>query len=168
MKSNHLKQRQSEESRNFDEMKKLPPALRDYYSNQSNKFDKLYNNRPTDSFLQRFRTAKYNIKDRTYGGPNEDIANIFFNILNDKEVQELIDDMIFNRKWIFHPIRRFENWSTIANKFYNDENLYWLLIIFNRIVDPFKALLDFNMVRVPNIDFLHRMPYRIRFDYSRV
>ena len=109
---------------------------------------------------------KYPVIDRDYGSPNEDLCNIFFNIIADKETQELIDQMIFDRKWIFHPVRKFDKWHTISRRYYGDENLFWIILVFNRITDPFVALTDFNIIRIPNLDFLYNMPYRTEFEFT--
>ena len=166
MATKNSKLKRTKETRNFDDLRQLPVALREFYSSQKGKFDALYDNRQTSAFLQRFKTIKYSISDREYGSPNENICNIFFNIINDKEVQELIDQMTFDRQWVFHPVRAFDKWNTIAEQYYESEELYWIILVFNRITDPFTALTDFNIVRIPNIDFLYRMPYRTEFEFT--
>lgn len=158
--------RRTQETRNFDDLRQLPLSLRKFFSSKKGNFDKLYDNRKTSDWLQRFMVSKYPILDRDYGSPNEDICNIFFNVINDKETQDLIDQMTFDREWVFHPIRKFDKWNTISKYYYNDENLFWIIIVFNRIADPFTALTDFNIVRIPNISFLYRMPYRTEFDFN--
>jgi len=110
--------KKTEESRNYDDLRKLPLALREFYGFSKAQFDHLYDNRRTIDWLQRFKTVKYPVLDRDYGSPNENMCNIFFNIINDKEVQELIDRMTFDRQWFFHPIRKFDKWHTIAQKHY--------------------------------------------------
>lgn len=155
-------------SRDIDDMRQYPLAIRQYLKNQKTKFDGLYDNRQTDTYLQRFRTCKYPVQDRQFGSPNEDICNIFLNIFHEKEVQKLIDDYTFERRWVYHPVRQFEKWHTVSNLYYNDEDYFWMLLIFNRIVDPFTALEDFNMIRVPNFSFLNDLPYNISFDYTSV
>lgn len=158
----------TEQVRNIDELRQFPLAIREYLKNKKTPFDKLYSERTTDSFLQRFKTTKYPVVDRSFGSPNEDICNVFLNLLNNKEVNTLIDEYTFNRQWIYHPVRKFEKWHTIANLYYNDETKFWLLLVFNKIVDPFTALEDFNIIRVPEIEFLYDMPYSVRFDYTSV
>lgn len=154
------------DARDIEEMRQFPLAIRDYLKNKKTNFDNLYDNRRTDEFLQRFKSCKYPIRDRSFGSPNEDICNIFLNIFNDKEVSKLIDQYTFDRKWIYHPVRKFEKWHTISKQYYNDESKFWLILIFNRIVDPFTALQDFNIVRIPEADFLQDIPYRVTFDYA--
>jgi len=158
--------KRTKETRNFDDLRQLPVSLREFYSSKSGKFDRLYDNRRTSDFLQRFKTMKYPILDRDYGSPNGDMCNIFFNIICDREVQDLIDQMTFDRKWIYHPVRKFDMWHTISLKYYNTEDLFWIILTFNRITDPFTALTDFNIVRIPNIEFLYRMPYRTDFEFT--
>jgi hypothetical protein len=155
-------------SRDIDDMRQYPLAIRQYLKNQKTKMDGLYDNRQTDTFLQRFRTVKYPVQDRQFGSPNEDICNIYLNMFHEKEVQQLIDDYTFDRRWIYHPVRKFEKWHTISNLYYNGEEYFWVLLIFNRIVNPFTALQDFNMIRVPNFTFLYDLPYNISFDYTAV
>jgi len=155
----------TETSRAYDDLRQYPLSIRGYLKNRAI-FDRPYDNRKTDSFLQRFRSTKYPVSDRSFGSPNEDVCNIFINILNDKKVNQLIDDYIFERKWVYHPVRQFEKWHTIARNFYGDESLFWIIIVFNRVVDPFQGLKDFNMVRIPDSQFLQDMPYSVYFDYT--
>jgi len=102
---------------------------------------------------------------RDYGSPNEDISNIFINIMNDKEVNSIIDRYTFERKWVYHPIRQFEKWQTISKIYYNNESYFWIPIVFNKIIDPFHGLTDFNIVRIPELQFLFDLPYLVRFSF---
>jgi len=156
----------TEEVRNFDELRQYPLAVREFLKNRKGAFDLLYSNRKTDTFLHRFKSVKYPVRDRDFGSPNADICNVFLNLLNDREIQEIIDEYTFNRQWIYHPVRKFEKWHTIASLYYGQGAYFWLILVFNRIVDPFKALEHFNIVRVPDFSFLQDLPYTITFDYS--
>jgi hypothetical protein len=153
-------------ARNAEEMRQYPMAIREYFASERGRMDGLYNNRPTDAQIQRYRSIKYPVDDRDYGSPNEEICNIYLNLLNTKEVNEIIDEMIFEREWVFHPIRPFETWTTISLRYYADPDMFWLILLFNRISDPFTALQNFNMIRIPNESFVQRIPYRIDFDFS--
>ena len=156
----------TEESRQWDEMRQYPPALRKFFAQSKAKFDRNYDNRKTNQWIQRTLSTKYPIQDRTYGSPNEDICNIFYNLYNDKEINQIIEDYTFERRWIYHPVRSFEKWTDIARNYYRDDGLFWLILVFNRITDPFQALLDFNIVRIPNIDFLQELPYSYTYDFT--
>jgi len=153
------------ESRLYDNLKEFPIALRQYLSNGKTQFDKTFFNRATDSQLRLFNTIKYNVTDREFGGNNIDITNIYLNLANSKEVQTLIDEYIFSKSWVFHPVRKFEKWNILSNIYYNTEDYYWIILLFNRIVDPFTDLLNFNIVRIPNISFLNDIPTPSSFKY---
>jgi hypothetical protein len=156
------------ESLDLDDLRQLPISIRDYFSRTKTKFDALYNNRSTDTYLQRFRSTKYPVQDRLYGSPNEEICNIYLNILNSKEVNDLIDDYIFNNKWVYHPVRKFDRWTTISRYYYSEDRYFWLLLMFNRIADPFQSLLNFNMIRVANQEIIQSIPYRDVFNFRGV
>ena len=158
-------QNKTQKTRDFEDLRKLPFALREYYSQQKHRFDELYDRR-TDTYLKRFRMIKYKLYDRQYGNPNADIANIYWNIFNEKSVQDLIDELLFDRKWFYHPVRKFDKWHTVSEYYYQQPDYYWLLLVFNRISDPFQALQDFNIIRVPFMEFLERLPYKTTFDFS--
>ncbi len=159
-------QNKTTESRQYDQLKEYPLAIRKYLSGTSVKFDNPYYNRSTDAQLRFLSTIKYDMQDRDYGSNNEDIANIYLNMLNSKGVQELIDSYIFNRQWVYHPVRKFEKWNTLSHIYYNEQNYYWLILVFNRIVDPFQDLLNFNLVRIPNLTFLNDLPSSFVFRYT--
>ena len=155
-------------ARNAEEMRQYPMAIREYFAAEKGRMDGLYSNRKTDAQLQRYRSIKYPIDDRAYGSPNGEICNIYLNLLSSREVNQLIEDMIFEREWVFHPVRPFETWATISLRYFSDPDYFWLILLFNRIDDPFSALQNFNMIRIPNYSFLQRLPYRIDFDFSNV
>lgn len=160
-----LKQSTSD-SREYDNLRQLPLAIRQYRQKSYQKFDSYFDRRPTDTFLQRFFNTKYPITDREFGKPNSNFCNIFLSIMNSVEVQNIIDDMLYNREWVYHPVRVFEKWHTVSRLYYGSEEYFWLILIFNRIIDPFRALQDFSMVRIPNFIFLQRLPYRMSFDFT--
>ena len=145
-------------SRILNTLKEFPISMRQYLSNGKTQFDKKYFNRGTDAQLRFYNTVKYNMADRDFGSNNVDIANIFYNMLNSKDVQDTIDRYIFDKLWVYHPVRKFDKWNILANIYYNDENYYWLILLFNRIVDPFVDLLYFNIVRIPNISLINDLP----------
>lgn len=156
----------TKDSRLYDTLKEFPMSMRQYLSTGKTRFDKPFFNRGTDAQLRFFTTAKYNITDRDYGGNNIDITNIYYNMLNSKEVSDLIDDYVFNKFWVYHPVRKFEKWNTLANIYYNDESYYWMLLVFNRITNPFTALLDFNIIRIPNFSLLNEIPSEFSYRFS--
>jgi hypothetical protein len=156
----------TEESRTFDSLRQLPISIRRFIQSNSRAFDADFNNRASDTMLSLFTRVKYPITDRTFGSPNADICNIFLNMFNQPEINELIEDMVFNREWIFHPVRPFEKWHNLSKRYYGNESYFWLILLFNRVTDPFRDLQDFNIVRIPNFTFLGRLPSRMEFDYS--
>jgi hypothetical protein len=155
------------ESREYDNLRQYPLAIRRFRQKSSMKFDKSYSYRGTDTFLQRFILTKYPVTDREFGSPNIDFCNIFLNMTNQPEINQIIEDMLENREWIYHPVRTFEKWNTLSKTYYDNESYFWLILLFNRIVDPFRSLQDFNMVRIPNFDFLQRLPYEFVFQYDQ-
>jgi len=157
----------TKDSREYDNLRQYPLAIRQFRQKSSMKFDKTYDYRSSDTFLQRFLLTKYPIGDRDFGSPNGDICNVFLNIMNQPEVNALITSMLENREWIYHPVRPFEKWHNLSKYYYNNESYFWLILLFNRIIDPFRALQDFNMVRIPNFDFLQRLPFRFEFDFGQ-
>ena len=165
--TNSVRNRSSEDRSN-EYLRKLPFAIRRYYKRNStiNGPDEIYENRETDSFLQKFETVTYPVSDSTFGSPNERIANIYFNHLTDKPLQSLIKNYLDEKRWIYHPIRDFEDWRDIAHRFYGDEELFWGIIVFNNITDPFQALKDLNVIRIPEESFIYRIQYRYYFNYS--
>jgi hypothetical protein len=157
----------TEEDLRNDYLRKMPFAIRKYFADSfTHKFDVLYNNKESENFLQKHRSVPYPISDREFGSPNERIANIFSNHFNYGEVDDIIERYIDTKSWVYHPVRPFEDWRHIARRYYNDETLFWVPIIFNRIVDPFQALKDFNVVRIPSSNFYLELPTRIYFDYT--
>lgn len=158
----------TQQQRNWDELRQYPPAIRDYMSRDKGDFDPRYDNRKNDTFLQRFKGVKYPLLDRDFGSPNEDVCNIFQNLYNDKRINEMIDQYTFERKWVYHPVRPFEKWHNVSQTYYNNEAYFWVILLFNRIVDPFQALLDFNLVRVPNLEFIFGLPYTFYYDFASV
>ena len=155
------------ESREFDNLRQYPLAIRQFRQKASMKFDRNFDYRSSESFLQKFIITKYPITDRDFGSPNGDLCNIFLNIMNQEEVNKIIEDMITNREWVYHPVRTFEKWNTLSKLYYNNESYFWVILLFNRVIDPFSPLQNFNMVRIPNFDFIQRLPFRIEFDYSQ-
>lgn len=156
----------TKESREYDNLRQYPISIRKYRQDSSYKFDRPYSYRPTDSFLQSFSITKYPISDRNFGGPNIDICNIFLNIFNQPEVNQIIESKIDRREWIYHPVRSFEKWDTLSKTYYNDGSYFWLILLFNRISDPFRSLQDLSIVRIPNFDFLQELPSEIRFRFE--
>jgi hypothetical protein len=157
----------TKDSREYDNLRQYPLAIRQFRQNPSMKFDRPFDYRSTDTFLQRFLLTKYPIGDRDFGSPNGDLCNIFLNIMNQKEMNDVIIEMIENREWVYHPVRVFEKWHTLAKLYYDNEAYFWLILLFNRIIDPFRSLQDFSMVRIPNFNFLQRIPYRFDFEYDQ-
>jgi phage pi2 protein 07 len=153
-------------SRQYDTLKEFPMSMRQYLSSGAARFDKKYFNRGTADQLRFMFSARYNVDDRDFGGTNLEIANIYLNMLNSPEVNKLIEIYLFNKFWVFHPVRKFEKWNTLSNIYYNDENYYWMILVFNRIVDPFKDLLDFNIVRIPNFSFLNDLPTEFTYRFT--
>lgn len=158
----------TKDSREFDNLKQYPLALRRYYQKSSAQYDKSFDNRSTDTFLQRFMVTRYPISDRQFGAAYAEICNIFLNNTKLEEIDRVIEDMLSNREWIYHPVRSFEKWHNLSKMYYNNESYFWLILLFNRINDPFRALQDFNMVRIPNFSFLYRIPISIEFQYDQV
>lgn len=156
----------TKQQRNWDELRQLPSSIRDYFARDKGNFDKSYDNRNNDTFLQRFKGVKYPVKDREFGSPNEDICNIFQNLFNERRINNLIEQYTFDRKWVYHPVRPFEKWQNISQTYYNNEAYFWVILVFNRITDPFHALTDFNIVRIPNLQFIFDLPYTLYFDFS--
>lgn len=156
----------SQTSRVNDTLKKFPMAIRQYLSNGKTRFDKSFFNRSTNEFLRFFTTVKYDMDDRDYGSKNTEITNIYLNMLNSKEVNDLIDLYVFNKFWVYHPIRKFESWNTLSNIYYNDETYYWMILIFNKITDPFTALLNFNIIRIPQFSFLNDLPSEFAYRFT--
>jgi len=152
----------TKEYRDLEDLRQLPLSIRKDKENKG-KFDTYYNNRPVDSFLQRFTKVKLPIGDRVFGSPQEDICNIYMNLTSDKRTQDLIDDLLFSRSWIYHPVREFEKWHNIANYYYNDSSLFWTLLLFNRINNPFTSLNNFSMIRIPSISFVDNLKHRWDF-----
>lgn len=149
-----------------DKIRQLPFAIRMFSSPESNKFDKYYTNRPTNTFLTRFTTVKYPVTDRQFGNANEPICNIFLNQLNQPAINNIIEEYLDAKKWVYHPVRSFEKWHNISKLYYDEEKHFWVILLFNRITDPFKSLQDFNMIRVPSLDIISRIEYRYQFDFS--
>lgn len=158
----------TKESREYNNLRQYPLAIRKFRQDPSMKFDSPYAYRPSDSFLQSFFITKYPISDRDFGGPNSNFCNIFLNLLNQPEVDQLIEDKIESKEWIYHPVRSFEKWNTLSKMYYNDESYFWMILLFNRITDPFRSLQDLSIVRIPNFDFLQQLPtnLNITFDYA--
>jgi len=154
------------DSRLYDTLKEFPMAMRKYLSSGKTTFDKKYFNRGTDSQMRFLFSAKYNMTDREFGSNNVDIANIYYNIMNSKEVSDIIDQYIFDRLWVYHPVRKFEKWNILSKIYYGTDDYFWLILLFNRIVDPFQDLLNFNIVRIPNLSFLQELPSDFNYDFS--
>jgi len=150
----------------LDDLRQLPIAIRDYFFGKKVSFDHTYDNRNTDEFLQRFKSTRYPVTDRLYGSPNEEIANIFLNIFTDQEVLDLIETYIFNKQWTYYPVRPFDKWNSISQEYYNTEDDFWSILVFNKITDPFQSLLNFNMIRIPYPSFIQDLPYRTLYDYE--
>ena len=79
------------------------------------------------------------------------------------EINKIIETFLKRRKWIYHPVRKFEKWNTISKKYYNTQNDYWVLLLFNKILDPFTSLENLNMIRIPNIDIIPSL--KVRWDF---
>jgi hypothetical protein len=156
----------SKEALDLNNLRQLPISIRDYFHRKQAKFDNVYDNRDTDAYLQRFKSVRYPIADRLYGSPNEEIANIFLNMYQSQEILDIIDEYIFNKQWIYHPVRKFDKWTTISELYYGSEEYFWTLLLFNKIADPFQDLLNFNMIRVPHESFTTVLPYRTLYDYQ--
>jgi len=156
----------TKQSREYDTLKEFPLSMRQYLSSGKSQFDKMYFNRGTDQEARLASTVKYNVADRDFGGNNVDISNIFYGIHNCKALQDIIDLYIFERRWVYHPVRKFENWNKISSIYYNSEEYYWLILLFNRIVNPFVDLQNFNIVRIPNYSFLGEIPSGFIFNFT--
>lgn len=157
----------SKKDRNYETLRELPISIRDYLSDlEFGEFDRIYEDRGLDTFMQRFRTIRYPIDDRDFGSPNEEVANLYYNLYNEQETEDLIDDFLDRREWVYHPVREFEDWRHIARLYYNNEDFFWAILVFNRITDPFQALKDFNAVRVPAQAFIFQLPIRKTFSYG--
>jgi len=150
----------------LDDLRQMPIAIRDYFYGKKANFDNPYDNRKNDTFLQRFKSVRYPVADSLYGSPNEEIANVFLNIFTDQRVLDLIESYTFNKQWTYHPVRPFDKWNSISQIYYEDEDYYWVILVFNKITDPFQSLLNFNMVRIPYPSFVQDLPYRTLYDYK--
>ena len=161
-----LKQSTSD-SREYDNLRQYPLAIRQFRQKSSAKFDKPYSYRASDTFLQKFMLVKYPVTDRDFGSPNTDFCNIFLNIMNQQETNDIINDMLETREWVYHPVRVFEKWHTLSKLYYDNESYFWLILLFNRIIDPFRSLQDFNIVRIPNFNLLQRLPSGFTFQFDQ-
>jgi hypothetical protein len=157
----------TKESREYDNLRQYPLSIRQFRQKSSMEFDSTFDYRSTDTFLQRFLLTKYPIGDRTFGSPNGNICNLFLNLFNQPEVDVIRNDMLLNREWVYHPVRPFEKWNNISKLYYDNESYFWLILLFNKIIDPFAALKDLSMVKIPNFTFLQRLPYRFEFEYDQ-
>jgi hypothetical protein len=126
-------------------------------------FDTLYTNRKSNTFLQRFMKVKLPIGDRDFGSPQEMMCNIYMNLTQDKSTNDLIDEYIFSRRWVYHPVRSFEKWHNISKQYYGNQEDYWAILVFNKISDPFTALEHLSMVRVPYDTFI--IDLKTRWDF---
>jgi hypothetical protein len=149
-----------------DILRQLPLALREFASPNDNKFDAGYDNRSLDEYLQYFSSVKYPIQDTNFGSPNSVVCNIFLNQLNFTNVDDIIEEFIENKLWVYHPVRSFEKWHNISELYYSEQRYYWVLLLFNRITDPFQALKDLNIIRVPFTSFVSQLKNRFNFNFS--
>jgi hypothetical protein len=147
-------------------LRQLPLALREFASPNDNKFDQNYDNRSLDEFLSYSSSVKYPIQDTNYGSPNVVLCNIFLNQFNSSNVDDIIEDYIENKLWVYHPVRSFEKWHNISELYYNVQRYFWVLLIFNRITDPFQSLRDLNIIRVPYVSFISQLKNRFNFNFS--
>ena len=156
----------SQYTRNLNFAREYPVALREYIASSDGRFDSEVEDRYRFQYLHLFNYVKYDIKDREFGGRNMELCNIFYNRTKDKEIEDLIEDMLYKNEWVYYPVKSHDSWASIAKKFYNDMDYYWVPIVFNKIVDPFKALEDFNMIRIPYWRFTQQIPTRWKFKYN--
>lgn len=153
-------------SKNINFLREYPVALREYISTSEDHFDEEVRFRNRDQYLHLFNYVKYDINDRDFGGRNMNMCNIFYNRSKDDMIDELIEDMLYKKQWIFYPVKTHDSWANISLKFYNDVEYYWVPIVFNKIIDPFKALEEFNMIRIPHRRFIEHIPTRWKFRYD--
>ena len=147
-------------------LRQYPISMRKFLSTSASEFDKTIRNRGPDAFLHMGEYVKYNIQDRKFGGRNMDIWNVFLNHTKLEEMEGFIEEMIWRKEWVFYPTKAHDNWPNISYKFYNNESYWPHIVIFNRIVDPFKALEDINMIRIPYFKFIQTFPKVYNFDFS--
>jgi len=150
----------TKEYRDIEDLRQLPLAIRQDKETSNAQFDTLYDNRKINDYIQRFMKVKVPISDREFGSPQEQICNIYMNLTSDKSTNDLIDEYTFNRQWTYHPVKSFEMWNHISKLHYGEERLYWVILLFNKIHDPFTALSNFNMVRIPELSFATNLKYR--------
>jgi len=149
--------------RDIEDLRQLPISIRFDLNEEKGEFDTFYKTRNVEDYLQRFMKVKVPISDREFGSPQEEICNIYMNLYKDKEINKIIETFLKRRKWIYHPVRKFEKWNTISKKYYNTQNDYWVLLLFNKILDPFTSLENLNMIRIPNIDIIPSL--KVRWDF---
>lgn len=87
---------------------------------------------------------------------NKEVLNIFSKY---KLFEKYKKDISYYSEY---EIQENDRWDTLAYKFYKDVNLWWIVAIFNNVIDPFQKLQygeTLNIIKpeqIPNILLLIR------------
>jgi hypothetical protein len=52
---------------------------------------------------------------------------------------EIIEE---DQLFIEHKVRQYERWYDLAETYYDDRNLWWIILLTNRVEDPFSLYVD--------------------------
>lgn len=91
---------------------------------------------------------------------NYDMANIFnayedegiqfFNLYNTISLDVDIDPTLYTT----HYYSSTDDWYSLANRYYNNPKLWWVILIANQIVNPFDELQAGTQIKIPKTTLL--------------
>ena len=89
------------------------------------------------SYLSRYRAfpVYYHVQDKKYTSG----------------ITAYLDD---NTPYTLHVVKRKETFDSIANDYYGNPTLYWIICSFNRIQNPYKELKEGESLKIPSISNL--------------
>ena len=78
----------------------------------------------------------------------------YYNVDADKYVYGTLAYLDTNVPYSVYVVKRGDTLDKLALYFYNNPTLYWVICSFNRIQDPYKALIEGTELKIPSLSNL--------------
>lgn len=90
----------------------------------------------------------------------KDGGDYFFNIFEGYKISEEVKD---NEDWIvYHTVEHNDWWDTIAYKYYENENLWWIVALTNDVINPFEELNEGDYIKIIDRRWLYNIVKEVK------
>ena len=95
------------------------------------------------SILSNPITKQYNYVSR-YSG-----LTSYYHSLDDKYIMEKPSWLDSNTPYVSHTVKRGDTYDKLALHYYNNPTLYWIILSYNHISDPFTEPKEGSTIQIP-------------------